>query len=148
MYTPIHTLSLHIGFHHCDAAGIVFYPRYYEMLNMAVESWFASMDYDFRSMHLEHRAGIPTKAMQTEFVAPSILGDPLDIHLFAGTLGRTSLPVRFEMVCGDEMRVKGQFTLVHVDMVDRRPSPWPAQILTALAAHSPVDDAPAADPPC
>ena len=30
-----------VRFGHCDPAGIVFFPRYFEMLNELVEDWFA-----------------------------------------------------------------------------------------------------------
>ena len=33
----VFSFSQDIGFRHCDPAGIVFYPRYFEMMNDAVE---------------------------------------------------------------------------------------------------------------
>ena len=39
----LHPNSLPIRFRHCDAAGIVFYPRYFEMMNDLVEDWFAEL---------------------------------------------------------------------------------------------------------
>ena len=40
-----------IRFNHVDAAGIVFYPRYYEMLNQVVEEWFEKkLDIDFKTI--------------------------------------------------------------------------------------------------
>ena len=32
--------AIDIGFRHCDPAGIVFYPRYFEMMNDAIEIFF------------------------------------------------------------------------------------------------------------
>ena len=32
--------QVEVRFRHCDPAGIVFYPRYFEMINDFVEEWF------------------------------------------------------------------------------------------------------------
>ena len=32
-----------VRFQHCDPAGIVFYPRYFEMISQSVEEWFAAL---------------------------------------------------------------------------------------------------------
>ena len=34
---------IQIEFNHCDPAGIVFYPRYFEMTNSVVENFFADV---------------------------------------------------------------------------------------------------------
>ena len=34
------TTTRKVRFEHCDPAGIVFYPRYFEMINGTVEDWF------------------------------------------------------------------------------------------------------------
>ena len=48
---PFETITK-VRFAHIDGASIVFYPRYFEMLNAAVEDWFAlELGVDFRSMH-------------------------------------------------------------------------------------------------
>ena len=33
-----------VRFGHCDAAGWVFYPRYFEMISDFVEDWFRALD--------------------------------------------------------------------------------------------------------
>lgn len=34
---------IQIEFNHCDPAGIVFYPRYFEMVNSVIENFFADV---------------------------------------------------------------------------------------------------------
>ena len=43
-----------VRFQHCDPAGIVFYPRYLEMINQTVEEWFAAMGRAFPDMVLTY----------------------------------------------------------------------------------------------
>ncbi|MEG1266654.1 MAG: acyl-CoA thioesterase, partial [Myroides sp.] len=48
-----------IRFRHTDFAGIVFYPRFLEMLNDLVEDWFdEALDRPFSKIHETN--GIPT----------------------------------------------------------------------------------------
>ena len=84
-------LELPVRFAHVDAAGIVFYPRYFEMLNAAVEQYFADIvGIDFRQMHLERQIGVPTVHLEADFSAPSRLGDRLAIDLIVDRVGRSS----------------------------------------------------------
>jgi hypothetical protein len=55
-------LEMPVRFAHIDAAGIVFYPRYFEMLNATVEEWFAMRTgCAFAELHLERRLGVPNR---------------------------------------------------------------------------------------
>ena len=37
----VFTVDIPVRFQHTDPAGIVFYPRYFEMINQVIEDWFA-----------------------------------------------------------------------------------------------------------
>ncbi len=111
-----------VKFRHCDPAGIVFYPRYFEMINDTTEAFFAEvLHYPFSEMH--RNAGIPTARIETEFLAPSRLGDVLEIVLSATRLGRSSLDLAFEATCGAERRFTARSTIVHID-ASGRSQPW------------------------
>lgn len=130
---PTFTWPTIISFAHCDAAGIVFYPRYFEMLNTAMEAWFADMGYDFRTMHMQANSGIPTKTLEVTFTAPSRLGDRVEVHFFAEPPGRTSLAYRYVFVGDDGVqRLAGTATLIHI--TDGRPAPWPEAVRSRLPA--------------
>jgi 4-hydroxybenzoyl-CoA thioesterase len=63
-----------VRFAHCDTAGIVFYPRYFEMFSGVVEDWCADgLGVSFRELHLEQGLGLPTVHIETDFAAPSQL---------------------------------------------------------------------------
>lgn len=115
-----------VRFQHCDPAAIVFYPRYFEMLNSVVEDYFAEIvEVDFRTMHLERHVGVPTVTLDTQFHAPSHLGDELEFRLEPTAVGTTSLTLTIRVHCRDEARLTCQSTLVFVDMDSGRPIPWP-----------------------
>ena len=55
------TTQRKVRFQHCDPAGIVFYPRYFEMINSVVEDWFEEvLQHDFNKLHVESGTGVPT----------------------------------------------------------------------------------------
>lgn len=115
-----------VRFQHCDPAAIVFYPRYFEMINSVVEDYFAEVvEMDFRAMHAEHHVGVPTVSLETQFHAPSRLGDELEFSLEVAALGTTSLSLQVRAHCRGEARLSCQTTLVFVDMQSGRPIAWP-----------------------
>lgn len=115
-----------ILFRHCDPAGIVFFPRYFEMVNDHVEAFFAEiLHWPFEVMLAD--GGLPTRAISTGFTAPSRHGDVLTLRLDLRRLGDTSLEYRMTASAGDELRFETEATLVHIDR-QGRPSPWPETI--------------------
>ena len=115
-----------VRFQHCDPAGIVFYPRYYEMLNATIEEWFdVRLGWSFAAIHGEMGMGVPTAQQGTRYHAPSRLGDRLDFALVPVRLGRSSVTLAVEAGCDGERRVSFATTLVWIARSDGRARPWP-----------------------
>jgi len=118
--------SAQVRFAHIDAAGIVFYPRYLEMLNGAVEDWCENaLGVSFREMHHERQIGVPTVKLQVDFTAPSRLGDRLSIELTPRKLGRSSCNLDIRFACEGEVRLQAQVVLVCMDLESQRSTAWP-----------------------
>lgn len=118
-----------VRFAHVDAAGIVFYPRYFEMLNAAVEDYFAEqIGVDFAQIHMARKLGIPTVRLEADFTAPSRLGDRLDFRLNPAHVGRSSVKLSIDVACEDEMRFRASVVLVCVDLTSGKSVPWPADM--------------------
>jgi 4-hydroxybenzoyl-CoA thioesterase len=123
-----------VRFAHIDAAGIVFYPRYFEMLNGAIEDWFdAIAGVTFADMHIARRVGIPTVKLEAEFVAPSRLGDLLDITVVVEKVGTSSATLVVEFACAGELRLRSSIVLVCIDLDTGRPRPWPDDMRPPLS---------------
>jgi 4-hydroxybenzoyl-CoA thioesterase len=130
-----------VEFNHCDPAGIVFYPRYFEMTNSVVENFFREVaGFSFARMTAEGR-GVPTARIEIDFTAPSRLGDALDFALDVVRLGRTSVRLRIAAASAGEARLGGLFTLVWCDAAGR-PDPWPAGLRAAFGHHLIAETAP------
>lgn len=127
-----------VRFAHVDPAGIVFYPRYYEMLSAATEDWFArSLGEDFRTMHLDRKCGVPSVRIDAEFHKPSRLGDELTISMRPLWIGRSSCLVDVRFLCGNELRVRFEMTLVWTSFTTYQSAPWPQEIRKRLEQQLP-----------
>lgn len=133
-----YTRTTPIEFNHCDPAGIVFYPRYFEMTNSVVENFFGQMlDWPFAAM-MAAGAGVPTARIETTFHAPSRLGDRLDWVLSVTKLGGSSMALTLVAHGDGALRVTVGLTLVHV--VAGRPTRWPDAVRARLTAMMESDD--------
>lgn len=122
---PFH-VTQKVLFKHCDPAGIVFYPRYFEMINDAVEAFFDEVvGLPFETMHKAH--GVPTVRIEAHFAQASRHGDFLEIEVVPTRLGGSSLDLDLTGTCGGEKRFAVSLTLVLVNK-DMRSEPWPEAI--------------------
>lgn len=122
-----------IRFQHCDPAGIVFYPRYVEMINATVEDWFAAVvGIPFAEIHVTRNVAIPAVALSVDFSAPSRLGEVLTFGLAVERLGTSSVALVINASCDGAPRLAAKLTLVFIDKTDMRPRPWPQDFRLAM----------------
>jgi 4-hydroxybenzoyl-CoA thioesterase len=129
-------VTIPVRFEHVDLAGIVFYPRCFEMVNQAVESWFAdALLCDFRRLHTELRLGIPTTHLDVHFDAVSRIGDELEFSLTVPQLGNTSFTVDHSVTCGGESRLRVRQRMVCVGLERMRPVRIPDDIRERMSLY-------------
>lgn len=117
-------------FKHCDPAGIVFYPRYFEMMNDCVEAFFdQALGVPFEDLHTS--GGVPTVQIQTRFVAPSRHGDHLVLKLGITKIGTSSTEYNLKAFCADELRFDTTATLVNINK-NSKAAPWCALLRAKL----------------
>ncbi len=128
----IYHRPIQIEFNHCDPAGIVFYPRYFEMINSVCENFFKDVVRRSYAQMVGTRQGVPTARIETSFHAPSRLGEILDFRLKISHLGTSS--ISFDITAnGDSNRLTCTLTLVWINP-EGRPLPWPDDMRTNLLA--------------
>ncbi|WP_162128435.1 acyl-CoA thioesterase [Flavobacterium phycosphaerae] len=109
-----------IRFKHVDYAGIVFYPRFLEMLNDLVEDWFEeALERPFSKIHETN--GIPTVDLKVQFKKAARIGELLTKKLWVIRLGGASVTCgfRFEDEQGNTC-LEGEVTLVNVGIAEDR----------------------------
>jgi 4-hydroxybenzoyl-CoA thioesterase len=131
---------IQIEFNHCDPAGIVFYPRYFEMVNSVIESFFADVvGRSFASMHFGAENGVPTVSMEAVFQKPSRLGDKVRFTLRVEKVGGSSVKMWIEGHGPDGLRLKVGMTLAWINGM--KAAPWPAEMRAALERYRETQDA-------
>jgi 4-hydroxybenzoyl-CoA thioesterase len=116
----IFTKQEKIRFKHVDYAGIVFYPRFLEMLNDLVEDWFEeALHRPFSQIHETN--GIPTVDLKVQFKKAARLGEVLTKNLWVLRLGTSSINCGFQFLDEEgNTCLEGEVTLVNVVFVDGR----------------------------
>lgn len=109
-----------IRFKHVDYAGIVFYPRFLEMLNDLVEDWFEeALDRPFSKIHETN--GIPTVDLKVQFKKAARIGEILTKRLWVIKLGGASMTCGFRFEDENGLScLEGEVTLVNVAIATNR----------------------------
>jgi 4-hydroxybenzoyl-CoA thioesterase len=115
-----------VRFAHCDPAGIVFYPRYFEMLSAIVEDWLAQvLGTSVPTMADTRRMLAPTAALDVTFPCASRFGDTLTFECGVEAIGRSSCTLAVTATCGGETRLTVRQVLVFVSADLLEPTPIP-----------------------
>ena len=122
-----------VRFGHCDPAGIVFYPRYFEMLNALIEDWFTEgLGVDYARLLGPRRIGMPTVHLGTDFRRISRMGDRLVQRIRIKRLGRTSLSLAIAFDGPDGQRVAFEQVLVCTSLDTHQAQPFPDDLRAAM----------------
>ena len=85
-----------VRFHHCDPAGIIFYPQFYVLLHEVQEDFLAHIGFAEHTM-IAGGAGVPIVDMKTEFLGMCRYGDELMMTLELTRIGNTSIGMHYEI---------------------------------------------------
>jgi 4-hydroxybenzoyl-CoA thioesterase len=134
--------TIPVEFNHCDPAGIVFYPRYFEMINSVIENFFReALDLPFARLMADGR-GVPAVRIAVEFRAPSRLGETLDWTLEVARVGRSSATLGLVARGGGERRLEAEVTVVLASL-EGGALAWPEEVRSRLGAAQGAPDDPA-----
>jgi len=125
-----------IRFHHCDPAGIVFYPQYFVLFHELLEDWFdRGLGIDYAEFVSRERRGLPTAHIDCDFVAPSKIGDTVEMRLAVRRIGNSSLTLDVLVHAGEELRVTARQVLVLISLEDGSVLPIPPALRRRFALY-------------
>lgn len=124
-YKYVHDVMLQ----HCEPSGIVFLPRYFEMIHAVIENWLdEALDWPMSQIHGSDGLSLPFVNLSAEFPAPSRLGDRLTWRLSVREIRRSSMWLEIVGTTGAEIRVSVTGTLVLTEAMALRTRRWPSVI--------------------
>ena len=89
---------IRVRFGDADPAGLVYYPNIFHYFHIALEEFFAAhcgIAYD--KLMTDERIGFPTVNAQTEFFAPLVYGDDVEVEIYVSKMGRSSATFEYEL---------------------------------------------------
>jgi 4-hydroxybenzoyl-CoA thioesterase len=93
-----------IRFSHCDPAGIVYFPRFFDLAHGTMEDWFSQgLGQPLPDLIRDRRIGTPTVTVQCDFSKPLRMGDLLRFELRVLKLGNASVRLAY---CGRKESVE------------------------------------------
>jgi len=125
-----------VRFGDTDPAGLVYYPRLFHYLHVAMEEFFAArcgVSYD--ELVASQRLGFPTVNARAEFSAPLVYGDVAEVEVFVSRMGRSSAQFEYTIRRASDQTVCVRAVLVQVAMSldERRAVPLPDDLRAAFA---------------
>jgi len=132
----VFSIQRKIRFSHCDPAGIVYFPNFFDMINAAVEDWFGDViGLSFQAMHLERRVGFPIVDTRCQFARPCHLGDILVIELAIARLGRSSIEFAIRGRVGDEEKFHSSHKVAMISLEAFKSMPIPDDLRARMAPY-------------
>ena len=111
--------QLKIRFGDIDHAGIVYYPRFLHYFHVALEEFFGQeLGIDYPILINEHRIGLPTVHLETDFSRPMRYGDRIEVEVSVSKIGKTSITFGYSVFKQGEDKpwVVGHNVVVCLDM--------------------------------
>ena len=88
----VFTTSRRIDFPMVDLAGIVYYPRFWDLAHCFYEeSWEYTCDIHYNELLQKHRIGFPLVHSEANFIHPLSYGDTAVCSISVKNIGRTSI---------------------------------------------------------
>jgi len=128
-----------VRFAHCDPAGVVFYPRFFQMFSDVLEDWFQSgIDCPFGGAFMvERNLRIPGLSLTAEFQRVCRMGEFLDFDLWVTRIGRSSLDLALAGSVAGEPRLRAAWAVCIIDFATFKSTPIPEDLRARIQAFLP-----------
>ena len=128
-----------VRFGDTDPAGLVYYPRLFHYLHVAMEEFFAARcGVRYHELIASERLGFPTVSARAEFVSPLVYGDVAEVEVFVSRTGRSSAHFEYTVrrVSDGAVCVRAALVQVAMSLDERRAVPLPENLREAFARSS------------
>lgn len=130
------TKRLSVHWQDCDVAGIVYYPKFFDMINVVTEDWFKeALGTPYADLMREQHIGFPTVKVDCEFAKPCQYGEEVELSLSLAAIGRTSIVLEFVALAGEQPCLRATHTLVMMSRDSFSAVPLPPQLRAAMTPY-------------
>ncbi len=123
-----------IRFHHCDPAGIVFYPQFFYLLHEVQEDFLAHIGFHEHRL-IQSGVGVPIVDLKTEFLGMCRHGDEVSISLRLSKVGGSSIGMQYEILDREQVRLRASAVVVHSTVPGGKPVRIPDDLRSVLLPY-------------
>jgi len=103
-----HTTVVPVRWGDVDAAGIVFYPRFFEWYDLGCEALFAALGLPWPELFPKHGiVGVPIVESGSRFASPARYGDTLEIRASVAWVKEKTFRMEYEIAVGARLCATG-----------------------------------------
>ena len=132
------TVEKLVRFHHCDPAGIVFYPQFFYLLHEVQEDFLTHIGFPEHEM-IHSGVGVPIVDLKTEFLGMCRHGELLTITLALSRVGNASIGMHYEIFgaatgpeTAQKLKLRADGVVVYSQVPQGKPLALPADLRDAL----------------
>jgi 4-hydroxybenzoyl-CoA thioesterase len=130
------TRSVPVRFSHCDPAGIVYFPHYFDMFNGLIEDWYRQeLGCDLAELIMRERYAFPFVHIECDFKVPSLMGDVIDLTLLVERVGRASVGISIVCHRGGVARLRARMVTAMMSLETREAVPVPQALRDAIESY-------------
>lgn len=125
-----------------DAAGIIFYGSYIRFFEIAETELFRAVGLPYGKVFDELNIWLPRVHLECDFHRAAQMDDLLEVSVYVGKIGRTSLRLNFEVRRRNEageieekLMATAHFVLVSTDRENLKPIPIPNELRRTLEPY-------------
>jgi YbgC/YbaW family acyl-CoA thioester hydrolase len=125
-----------------DAAGIIFYGSYIRFFEIGETELFRAVGLPYGKVFDELNIWLPRVHLECDFHRAAQMDDLLQVSVYVGMIGRTSLRLNFEVRRKNEageiekdLMATAHFVLVSTDRQNLKPLPVPEDLRRALKPY-------------
>ena len=126
-----------------DAANIIFYGSYIRFFEIAETELFRSVGMPYGKIFDELDIWLPRVHLECDFHRAAQMDDLLEVSVYVGRIGTTSLRLNFEVrrktedgTIEKDLMATAHFVLVSTDRKDLKPLPVPDELRRALEPYA------------
>ena len=103
-----HTTVVPVRWGDVDAAGIVFYPRFFEWYDLGCEALFAALGLPWPELFPKHGiVGVPIVETGSRFASPARYGDTLEVRAVVAWVKEKTFRMEYEVAAGARLCATG-----------------------------------------
>ncbi|MFO0659399.1 MAG: thioesterase family protein [Polyangiaceae bacterium] len=126
-----------IHFEEIDAAGVVFFGKFYSYTHEAMEHFFDGVEGHYAGLITKRKIGLPAVNIETRYLAPLRYGDVIRVETTTVRVGNRSATLRYRIVRTHDEVLSAEVlhTVVSSDLTEMKSCDMPEDVRRVLEAH-------------